>query len=68
MFIYRDELYNPETERRNQADIIVAKHRNGPLGEVVLYFERSQTRFCDLEVSPPVISVERNDEPYGEDE
>ncbi len=53
MFIYRDEIYNPETERRNQADIIVAKHRNGPVGEVVLYFERSQTRFCNLEVSPP---------------
>ncbi len=54
MFIYRDELYNPETERRNQADIIVAKHRNGPVGEAVLYFERSQTRFRDLEASPPV--------------
>jgi replicative DNA helicase len=53
MFIYRDEVYNPETERRNQADIIVAKHRNGPVGEVVLYFERGQTRFRDLEVSPP---------------
>ncbi len=54
MFIYRDEIYNPETERRNQADIIVAKHRNGPVGEVVLYFERGQTRFRDLEVSPPM--------------
>jgi replicative DNA helicase len=53
MFIYRDEIYNPETERRNQADIIVAKHRNGPVGEICLYFERSQTRFRDLEVSPP---------------
>jgi replicative DNA helicase len=60
MFIYRDELYNPETERRNQADIIVAKHRNGPVGEVVLYFERSQTRFRDLELSPP--SIEGEDE------
>jgi len=49
LFIYRDEVYNPETERRNQADIIVAKHRNGPVGEVVLYFERGQTRFRDLE-------------------
>ncbi len=56
MFIYRDEIYNPETERRNQADIIIAKHRNGPVGEVVLYFERSQTHFRDLEVSPPSIS------------
>jgi replicative DNA helicase len=50
LFIYRDEVYNPETLRRNQADIIVAKHRNGPVGEVVLYFERGLTRFRDLEV------------------
>jgi replicative DNA helicase len=57
MFIYRDEIYNPETERRNQADIIVAKHRNGPIGEVVLYFEKSQTRFRDLEVSPPGVPM-----------
>ena len=53
MFIYRDDVYNPETERKNIADIIVAKHRNGPVGEVSLYFQASQTRFRDLEVSPP---------------
>lgn len=53
MFIYRDDVYNPETERKNIADIIVAKHRNGPVGEVSLYFQASQTRFHDLEVSPP---------------
>ncbi|MCX7680452.1 MAG: replicative DNA helicase, partial [Anaerolineae bacterium] len=34
MFIYRDELYHPETERQHIADIIVAKHRNGPTGTV----------------------------------
>jgi replicative DNA helicase len=48
MFIYRDEVYNPETERKGLADIIVAKHRNGPTGEVCLYFNRSQTRFQDM--------------------
>jgi replicative DNA helicase len=48
MFIYRDEVYNPETERKSLADIIVAKHRNGPTGEVCLHFNRSQTRFQDL--------------------
>ncbi|GCF09876.1 replicative DNA helicase [Dictyobacter arantiisoli] len=53
MFIYRDDVYNPESERKNIADIIVAKHRNGPVGEVSLYFQASQTRFSDLEVSPP---------------
>jgi replicative DNA helicase len=53
MFIYRDDVYNPDSERKNIADIIVAKHRNGPVGEVSLYFQASQTRFHDLEVSPP---------------
>ena len=53
MFIYRDDVYNPESERKNIADIIIAKHRNGPVGEVSLYFQASQTRFRDLEVSPP---------------
>ncbi len=53
MFIYRDDVYNPDSERKNIADIIVAKHRNGPVGEVSLYFQASNTRFCDLELSPP---------------
>lgn len=51
MFIYRDDVYNPETERRNQADIIVAKHRNGPVGEVTLHFEHGQTQFRDLDAA-----------------
>jgi len=53
MFIYRDDIYNPESERKNIADIIVAKHRNGPVGELSLYFQASQTRFRDLELNPP---------------
>ncbi len=53
MFIYRDDVYNPESERKNIADIIVAKHRNGPVGEVSLYFQANQTRFRDLEMTPP---------------
>ena len=54
MFIYREDVYNPETERKNIADIIVAKHRNGPVGEISLYFQASQTRFHDLELTPQV--------------
>ncbi|HLI08318.1 MAG TPA: replicative DNA helicase [Ktedonobacteraceae bacterium] len=54
MFIYREDVYNPESERKNIADIIVAKHRNGPIGEVSLYFQANQTRFRDLELNPPV--------------
>ena len=52
MFIYRDDVYNPETEKKNIADIIIAKHRNGPVGEISLYFQASNTRFRDLELNP----------------
>lgn len=60
MFIYRDEVYNPETQRKGLADIIVAKHRNGPTGEVCLHFNRNQTRFADL--TPQVASDDYFDE------
>lgn len=50
MFIHREELYNPNTDRKNIADIIVAKHRNGPVGQIPVRFFPSQTRFADLEV------------------
>ncbi len=48
MFIYRDEVYNEETERKNQADVIVAKHRNGPTGTVTLYFRKELTQFANM--------------------
>ena len=51
-FIYRDEVYNPETERPNIADIIIAKHRNGPVGTINLFFQPAQTRFRDLDLRP----------------
>jgi len=49
MFIYRDELYHPETEKQHIADIIVAKHRNGPTGTVQLFFRRRLAQFLDAE-------------------
>ncbi len=52
LFIYREELYDPESEAKGTADIIIAKHRNGPVGTVRVGFEPSQTRFFPLEVSP----------------
>lgn len=52
MFIYRDDQYNQESERKNIADVIIAKHRNGPVGEISLYFQAAQTRFRDLELNP----------------
>jgi replicative DNA helicase len=50
LFIYRDELYNPENlDTKNTADIIIAKHRNGPVGTIRLGFDASHTRFYPLE-------------------
>jgi len=48
MFVHREELYDPKTEKKNIADIIVAKHRNGPIGTIPLRFFAAQTRFADL--------------------
>ncbi|MBZ0277664.1 MAG: replicative DNA helicase [Anaerolineae bacterium] len=47
MFLYRDEVYNEATEFPNQADIIVAKHRNGPVGTISLYYEKTLTKFLN---------------------
>ena len=48
MFIYRDEYYNPESEKKAIAEIIIAKHRNGPVGTVELTFLKEFTKFGDL--------------------
>ena len=45
MFIYRDEVYNPESEDKGTAEIIIAKQRNGPIGTVRLAFIGQNTRF-----------------------
>lgn len=49
MFLYRDDYYNPDTERKNIADVLIAKHRNGPVGRVELYFDAQRMTFRDLE-------------------
>lgn len=48
MFLYRDEYYNPDSNDKNTAEVIVAKHRHGPTGTIKLYFEDSLTRFGNL--------------------
>ena len=50
LFIYRDEIYNAETEFPNIAEIEIAKHRMGPTGKVMLYFKKELTEFKSLEV------------------
>jgi replicative DNA helicase len=51
MFLYRDVVYNEATEFPNRADIIIAKHRNGPTGTISLHFEKSLTKFADARTS-----------------
>jgi replicative DNA helicase len=59
LFIYRDEYYNRESERLGEADLNLAKHRNGPIGQVTLTFLPKHPRFANLyrertaELSPP---------------
>jgi replicative DNA helicase len=48
MFIYRDEMYNPESQDRGTAEIIVAKHRNGPTGIERLAFLDHYSRFANM--------------------
>ncbi len=51
MFIYRDDMYDENSERQNQADIIVAKHRNGPTGVITLFFRKEITQFTNMQKS-----------------
>jgi replicative DNA helicase len=48
LFIYRDEVYNPDTQDKGTAEIIISKQRNGPIGTVRLAFLGEYTRFESL--------------------
>lgn len=48
-FIYREDYYNPETDRRNITDILIKKHRNGTTGALELYFDKEKQRFRTLD-------------------
>ncbi len=48
-FIYREDYYNPETDRRNITDIFIKKHRNGPTGALELYFDKEKQRFRSID-------------------
>lgn len=49
LFIYREEYYKRDTDRKNIADVIIAKHRNGPTGQVELFFDIEKASFKNLE-------------------
>lgn len=51
-FLYREDYYNPETELKNITEVIIAKHRNGPVDTVQLYFHKAFTKFADLSPKP----------------
>ncbi|QQS61013.1 MAG: replicative DNA helicase [Candidatus Moraniibacteriota bacterium] len=49
LFLYREDRYKPDTPNKNIVEVIIAKHRNGPLGKVQLYFDEASTTFRSLE-------------------
>ncbi len=48
-FIYREDFYNQESQRKNIADILIKKHRNGPTKNLELYFDRDKQRFRSID-------------------
>jgi replicative DNA helicase len=51
MFLYREDYYNPETDRKGITDLIIAKQRNGPVGNVGLFFKKETGQFMCLDTS-----------------
>lgn len=49
MFIYREDYYEKDSERKNMADILIRKHRNGPTGDIQLYFIPEQMQFRSID-------------------
>lgn len=49
LFLYRDEIYNPDTEQKNIAECIIAKHRNGSTGNMKLFWAGKYTKFMNLD-------------------
>lgn len=51
LFLYRDEYYNSDTEKKNIGEVIIAKHRNGPTGNIELAFLPQYTKFVNIQRS-----------------
>ena len=50
-FLYREDYYNPDSERKNIMDVLIKKHRNGPTGGVELYFDRDKQRIRSVDTT-----------------
>ena len=48
-FLYREEYYNPETTKQNITELLIKKHRNGPVKNIEIYFDRVQQKFKNLD-------------------
>lgn len=65
LLIHREEYYRPEDDEvKNQAEIIIAKQRNGPTGNITLHFDRKLTRFGNLTVSAESYTPASNSVPF----
>lgn len=49
MFIHREDKYDPNSDKKNVAEILIAKHRNGPVGEAELFFDETRVTFQTIE-------------------
>ena len=67
MFVYRDEVYNPETEDKNVAEIIIAKQRSGPTGTCKLKFTGEFTRFDNLAKGDIPNEYDNEPPPYSDE-
>jgi replicative DNA helicase len=55
MFLHRDDYYDPDSEKKNIAELIISKHRNGPVGKVELIFLKNYSKFLSLETRAKVV-------------
>lgn len=57
MFIYREEYYEQDTEKKNMAEVLIRKHRNGPIGSIELHFKPERMKFSNLEKKREKIDI-----------
>jgi replicative DNA helicase len=62
MFIHREDKYRENTDKQNIADIIIAKHRNGPVGKIQLYFDEQIASFRNIEKHQEGFSEQEGEE------